>query len=272
MPAETVCLRGRRGFCWRESCPNVATVIVTCPNCATRYRLAAAAADAVAAGKRMKCAECGHRWQPATAPAPPPIDEDIDEDEELAAVEAESAARPSLPRQPVAPPPADEPAEPPPPEPAVAEPQSPEDEEPRGRPVIKTLAALVIGTALGVAAAGLWIGDLDPARLPFVADRLGLAVPPPLAVTVSGRVTRLGSGERLLEVSGTITNPGPERVAVPVLRAVLADANGIRRSWKIAPPTASIGPGGSIAFASTLANVPEAATILRVGSRLSPAT
>lgn len=260
-------------------------VIVTCPNCGARYRLGEAAAAAVAAGKRMKCAECSHRWQPGSALPPP-----IDEDEELAAVEAESqalrrsaaavqddafsvAVGPAAMATPghfAAPEPE---AVRPAPEPAPDAIDPPADDDgdaeppPRGRPILKTLVALVLGGAFGVAAAGLWFGELDPSRLPVIGERLGLAAPPPLSVTLVAQVTAIGSGERVLEVTGTIANPGPERVKVPPLRASLANGGVVVRRWTIAPPAESLGPGGSAGFTSTLADVPAGTGTVRVGSR-----
>ncbi len=264
-------------------------VIVTCPNCGARYRLGEAAAAAVMAGKRMKCAECSHRWQPDAGPPPPPA-EAIDEDEELAAVEAESRAL----RQPgvaaptsafaaavgpaaVVPPVAVAVPELAPalsaPEPAPDALDGPSDDDsdaelpPRGRPILKTLVALVLGGAFGVAAAGLWFGELDPARLPVIGERLGLAAPPPLSVTLVAQVTVLASGERVLDVTGTIANPGPERVKVPPIRASLSNGGVVVRRWTIAPPADSLGPGGSAGFSSTLTDVPAGTGTVRLGSR-----
>jgi hypothetical protein len=78
----------------------------------------------------------------------------------------------------------------------------------------------------------------------------------PLDVKLEGRVTRLPGGGALLEVTGTIHNPGATRVPVPPLDARLL-VNSVRaRDWTIPPPAASVGPGKTLIFASSLTDVP----------------
>jgi hypothetical protein len=63
-------------------------------------------------------------------------------------------------------------------------------------------------------------------------------------------------GNALLEVTGTIHNPGTARVAVPPLNARLL-VNGVRvRDWTIPPPANTVGPGKTLIFASSLTDVP----------------
>lgn len=189
---------------------------------------------------RMKCADCGHRWTPA---------EEIDEDEAVAAVQEEARAA-SLP----APPPQPEPE----PDP---EPQPPEPRAPTAG-WLKWLVAIVLGAALTTASVGLWVGRVDPValpeELPFLAEALAQIAPPEqqLDVQVEGRVTRLPGGKALLEVTGTIHNPGPARVPVPPLNARLLVDGARVRDWTIPPPALSVGPGRMLIFASSLTNVP----------------
>ena len=52
-------------------------MILTCPNCATRYE--ADAAKFLPAGRKVRCAKCGHTWhQPAPAPEEANSQDDID--------------------------------------------------------------------------------------------------------------------------------------------------------------------------------------------------
>jgi hypothetical protein len=178
-------------------------VIVSCPKCSAQYRVAV---GVVMRRPRLKCAACSHRWVPA---------EEIDEDEAVAAVQEEARAA-SLPP-------------PPPPEPEP-EPE-PEPPPPRQPPALwlKWLVAIVLGAAFTTASVGLWVGRIDPEALPGVTDALAQVAPPatPLDVKLEGRVTRLPGGNALLEVTGTIHNPGTARVAVPPLNARLL-VNGVR--------------------------------------------
>lgn len=211
-------------------------MIVTCPNCGARYRLDVAV---VARRARLKCAECSHRFVPS---------EDIDEDEAVAEVQAEmrAAATPA----PEAPPPAEVPV-----------PELPSEDADTAEPGFawgKTLVAIVLGAALMVAAGGLWVGRLDPAGIPALAPVIARIAPPvpALKVMVSGRVGTLASGQTILEVGGTITNPARESQAVPELVVRFTGADSSVRSWTIAPPAVRLSPGASTGFSGTITGVP----------------
>lgn len=201
---------------------------------------------------RMKCADCSHRWVPR---------EDIDEDEAVAAVQEEARAA----RNPPPPPELVVEPEPPPPEPEpevdLWQPQL---------PVLKWLVAVAFGAAFTTASLGLWVGRVDPENLPEYVPILGDALAqlsppaPALDVAVIGRVTRLLGGTALLEVTGTITNPGKVAVSVPPLSARLL-VGGVRtRDWTIPPPAPSVSPGKRLAFASSLTDVPAGAVTVQV--------
>jgi hypothetical protein len=203
-------------------------VIVTCPQCTARYRLAI---DVVMRRPKLKCADCGLRWVP---------DEEIDEDEAVAAVQEEVRAA----RNP--PPPSPQPPN------VMAQPDAGQIRWG------KWLLAMVLGTAFTTASVGLWIGRIAPEALPGVGDVLAHVAPPPsrLDVNVSARVTRLPGGGAILEVTGRIANPGRATVAVPPLNASLMAGGLAVRDWTIQPPAATIAAGQSLAFASTLTDVP----------------
>jgi predicted Zn finger-like uncharacterized protein len=211
-------------------------VIVTCPNCSAQFRLSAAV---VARRAKLKCAECAHRWVP---------DEDVDEDEAVAAVleDVRTAAAPPPP------PPAPEPEpEPPPPE---------MDPEVRGQRmgIVKTIVAIVLGAALSVAAAGLWVGRIEPDAVPLVGDQLAslFPQPPALKITASASHDEIGAGAGILEVSGRITNPARESQAVPMLEATLIMPDGSIRRWPITPPVVRLAPGASADYSSNITGVP----------------
>ncbi len=217
-------------------------VIVTCPNCGAQYRLR----QAPAAGARMRCAECDHRWVPGSA-----------DDEPLPLV-VPTVAEPDP-----------EPTPSPPPEEIVTEPDTDDDPEPDPRRprILATIAAVVLGLGLAVAAAGLWAGDAATdllAQIPGVADYLPPAGPSPLKLSVHGTVTPLPSGKRMLEATGTISNPTPAPMPVPALAATLAGPDGVALRWTIAPPVAVLPPGHSVAFSATVTGFPPNATALTV--------
>lgn len=217
-----------------------AAVIVTCPHCSAAYRLDVAT---VQRRPRLKCAQCQQRWVPAEA---------LDEDEAVAAVQEELRTT----RQPPdsEPEPASEP-----------EPESAAAAEPPRAPVLKWLLAVAVGAALATAAAGLWIGRIDPMALPGVADALAQVAPPPprLDVAVAGSISPLAGG-RLLEVTGVITNPGTAAVVVPPLRARLLVNGRPNRDWTIPPPATMIAPGQRLAFASSITDVPAGTVAVQI--------
>lgn len=185
---------------------------------------------------RLKCADCGLRWVPA---------EEIDEDEAVAAVQEEVRAARNPP--------------PPPPEPdPEPEPQAPAEPEQEPSSAGKWLLAIALGAAFTTASVGLWVGRIEPESLPGVADLLAQLAPPlpRLDVDVSAQVTRLAGEGAILEVTGTIANPGRAAAAVPALRArMLADGE-TAREWNIPPAATLIAPGQRLAFASTITDVP----------------
>lgn len=238
-------------------------VLIICPNCGARYKLSD---GVVARGARLRCAACEHRWVPEAAPAPPvhkPVTE-ADEEAAFAQVQAQMQAR------------WDRPAVAPVAEvPVVAE--TPEadaeaDEEvvaPRST-VVRTIVALVAGAALAIVAAGLWVGELglgeaELAAVPGAAALLAQFDPPaPVRVTVRGEVTPLPSGRRLLEVTGTIANPGQAPMRVPALMATLSGPRGVALRWTIPAPVATLAGGRQVAFGSTVTGFPAEATRLAV--------
>ncbi len=248
MPARDASC-GRRGLHLAAALVLDRPVIVTCPNCSARYRLSE---DVVARRARLKCAACDHRWVP----------------EAPAAAEPQPADAEAPPPEPVAVAAAPEPPAPPP-EPrasvATASDYEEEEEEPRSH-LVRNLVAAFLGIALAIAAAGLWLGRIDPAQIPYVGDTLATLVPSgqPLQITVTGTVTPLPSGGRVLDVSGTITNPGHSLARVPLLKASLVGPTGPARRWTISPPVAELAPGASAHFSSTVMGFPAEARTLAV--------
>lgn len=270
-------------------------MILTCPACETKYVVKEGAIPP--GGRQVRCASCKHSWHQdpeegavaeqagdyaASVDAPmaeapvesvPPIAPEPDSGPETFADEPEVAAAP--PEQvgdyePAAPPERDEWA----PATDAAEPsvgQTPADEfepfydhepaEARKRRIPLLVWVLLL---VAIAAAAVWF--LAPAEL---RQRLGLAgtgeTPLEVMVTNSDR-QKLASGNELFAVSGRVINPTDRSQRVPPLRAELLDASKQRvvYSWTIAPPAATLAPGGSASFNSAEVDVPQGGSHLRV--------
>jgi predicted Zn finger-like uncharacterized protein len=253
-------------------------VIVTCPNCEARYKLS----DAVLAkGARLRCAACDHRWVAAipppaiAAPPRPPITE-ADEEAAFVAVQEQMRSRWHDAAAPVA-----EPSERRDDSPHAAddapmgafadaqhgdEAGDTEDEAASGpSPMLRSLVAAIAGVALSVAAAGLWLGQVDLGSIPVLGPALAQLSPPsPLDISFDGVVSLLPSGGRVLEVTGNIGNPGKRPARVPSLVVTLSGPSGPALRWIVPAPLATLPPGRQAAFASTITGFPADARDLSV--------
>jgi predicted Zn finger-like uncharacterized protein len=218
-------------------------VIISCPNCSARYRLAA---TVIPDNARMRCAACDHHWtveaEDEVLPVPsPPVA--APESEPPAIVEKVAAEAPDH-----------------------AESALDDDAAPEHSPLLRTIAAVVVGGALMIAAAGLWVARIDPAQLPVIGDQLAALAPRPLplAVTFTAKITVLPSGDRLLEINGNVQNTGKAVVTLPALEARLAGPGGTVRRWRIMAPVASLDAGAKVAFSSTATGFPADATLVGI--------
>jgi predicted Zn finger-like uncharacterized protein len=255
-------------------------MIIACPACATRYVVPDSAIGT--SGRVVRCAKCRHSWfqepnwpsEPAAAPIPAP------------------QSMPAAPAPPLAPPP-------PPPSPASAradETLPPFVEEVRRRPELEAapdrfddgpssfahappfrprrnparlwtaLAAGFAVIALALIGAVYWYGlpDWMPlSRSPFAEAQPDLQLDFP-----RNRQERrpLPSGTDFFNISGTITNVGRERRAVPDLRIVLRDASRhVVYSAETAPPKPVLAPGESETINNAIIDAPKAATAAEIG-------
>lgn len=233
-------------------------MIVICPNCGTRYKMPEGMA---LAGKRMRCAECEHRW---TLPA-------ADEDEEL--VRTQDALRDPAPEDGSAAPDAAEVQLAPDEQPAhdspaadMSEEDPAEDEEDKPRSWLAWGAALVVAAALALLAGAIWLERLDPARVPVIGGMLAGLQPGPssLLIVAEARLAPMANDRLLLDVQGEISNRGNSARALAPLKASLSGPSGVVRRWTIAPPVAELAPGASVRFSSTLTDVPAGARQVRI--------
>jgi predicted Zn finger-like uncharacterized protein len=226
-------------------------MILTCPQCDTRYQ--ADAAKFRPAGRNVRCAKCGHLWH---QDAPPPEPEALVEIAE----------------------PVPEPAPPPPPAAAIIAPPRPQAfvpnpviarEAPAAEPHSRWPMRLALGLGwVGLVAVILLIGwsalafrqqiaAIWPqsaslyAGLGMKAQTSGLDI----QNYASARVRE--NGQPVLVVSGTIANTGAHELPVPQIRATLTDEESRELyHWTFMPGVMTLRPGQSTKFRSRLTNPP----------------
>jgi len=215
-------------------------MIVSCPECGARYRLAD---DAIPPdGRAMRCASCKHRWF-ELGPEPEPIipAEPAVSAERLVATADPLGETEPLP-EPVA---ADEPGE--------AGEAGEADEPGRGGAVLKSILAVVLGLGFTAGAAAMWVpaGTIDLSQVPWLAAIVDppKAPPSPLTIRFSTDPQAVAGGRVLYGVTGVLTNPTDEPQAVPPLEGRLVDPSGaVAYRWIIRDGGAMLLPGQSVAF------------------------
>lgn len=247
-------------------------MILTCPECRTRYLVPDSAIGPV--GRTVRCASCKHSWFQQPAP--------LDLESPVPPTAAAPAADPSDPLPAAAAPP----QAPPLPEiertaPAAADsiPAATEAEavdydafahEPPFRPRRNPLRRWTIAAA---AAAVLMIGGIGAIQYfgtPGIAAWLGFGtaeadVPLLLEFPTKPERREQPSGNELFTVSGRIVNPTDAPQMVPDILAELRDASGrVVYGWRIVPPVRRLPPKGTAEFDSAEMDVPKSAQKLTV--------
>jgi predicted Zn finger-like uncharacterized protein len=246
-------------------------MIITCPECATRYQ--ADAAKFPPAGRKVKCAKCGHAWHQASPEA----------------VLAEP--------EPVADEPAPPPPPPPPPPPAVVIRPAPEearvsafvpdpvyapspdaDAPPEAAPRRAALPGnlgLLLGWALLAAIVVIagWaaiqyrqtVATLWPQTASFYA-MLGMPVNS-LGIDIVDLTTRRENqdGQVVLAVTGRLSNISGRELPVPQLRAALRDSTDRELyHWTFSSGVVTMRPGQSVKFLTRISSPPAGAKGVRV--------
>jgi predicted Zn finger-like uncharacterized protein len=202
-------------------------MIITCPNCQTRYQIAPESLGE--SGRTVRCSGCGQRW--------------------FAAPPAEAASAPPLP----------------PASPALSHVATPSPAAGRKQRRGSLLGWLLL-TLLVLLAAALLAGRNEivaqfPQVLPLY-QRLGIPVRLPLGVEFRdlGSEQRIADGRRQLVVSGGIVNVSGQARDLPPIRVGLLDKE--RReidSARFDPPQPTLEPGAMARFTVTVQEPPEAA-------------
>jgi predicted Zn finger-like uncharacterized protein len=224
-------------------------MVLTCPACATRYRVAEREFQG-AVGRTVRCANCGHIWYETL---PSQRKSDGPETPRKQAVSLASA-------------PADSSEETTPTLFARIE-SSPHLHAPAPQPPRRRLTAAfwVIGIAvllLAAAAAGLFITREFAALWPSAA-RFYNSMRHPGAVSETDLVIRKIVPSRTsqgLLINGEITNSGKEPHDVPRLRVALQDEAEKEIQFQIFdPPKSRLQPGETVAFATSFPHPSDAA-------------
>lgn len=244
-------------------------MILTCPNCATRYQ--ADAAKFPLAGRNVRCAKCGHVWHQEAPPAPEPDPAAFDPaGEESVSPEPAVAAPP-----------------PPEPEPVPAAPSRIQAYAPNANPVIareqpaieakprapsQWPARLGLGAGwLGLAAAVLLIGwaglhfrhqivSVWPQSASLYAA-MGMK-PKPTGLDIQDVAYHESGegGQTVLSVTGRLANTSSRELPVPQIRVAVLDAdNRELYHWSFVPGVMTLHPGQAHNFSTRLSNPPEGA-------------
>jgi predicted Zn finger-like uncharacterized protein len=207
-------------------------MILTCPNCGTRFRVDPAAL--APGGKMVRCSQCGHRWF-AEPPRPEP-----DAGEPVSEPVAE----------PIPEPPAVEAI-------AARTPRVPSSAAMVGWLVLLLVVLLLVGLVVGR-------NEIVAAfpQTALVYARLGLPVALPIGLEFRNLSSRreVEDGTVTLVVEGEIHNlAGTDRL-VPPVRVSLLDKTGRELDFGLFdPPQRALPPGGMTRFEARLLDPPEAA-------------
>ncbi|MEJ1967591.1 MAG: DUF3426 domain-containing protein [Rhizomicrobium sp.] len=229
-------------------------MILTCPQCETRYQ--ADAAKFPAAGRNVRCAKCGNVWH-QLGPEPEP-----DADTEILVQEQPPAPTPPEPAGVAAQPRAAAFA----PAAAVVAESVPAPPPPPwlGRAAVVGGWVLLVGLVLVIGWAAVGFRDTIATWVPQTSsfyNAAGLPVRPKgLAFADVAKDMGKEDGQQVLSVTGKIVNRSNHELTVPLVRVGLLDAD--KREiyhWTFVPSVATLQPGAIARFRTRLSSPPPAA-------------
>lgn len=213
-------------------------MILSCPECSTRYLVSDAAIGPT--GRDVRCSRCSHRWSQMPPDDPAPTDRTT---------------------TPVMPPPIDvgrrtRPA-------GTNLPALPDEETSRLPVVLWTLVVLVI---VGFSGAAIWQRDLVMSRLPVTIagyDLIGLGPEIPgagLSLQNQRFTTSTRDEKRILRIEGEIVNQSGAPKTVPVMLGIVKDKDGKELSrWSFAAPVPKLLDRERVPFTTELVEPPPGA-------------
>jgi predicted Zn finger-like uncharacterized protein len=280
------------------SSADLATVVITCPHCGTRYQVPHSTLGS--SGREVQCAQCGQSWHAeADAPPPPAIDPDLmfpkDEDAlDFAFEETERTMAPA-----VAPPPPSLPIDPdhertlaeiraaiaPKPkkksvnalDPAVLN-RAREEFDRRQRKVIGRLPLARMRRTARLAAFVLLVSimvlgfSLRTDLVRWFPAMAGLYSAMGLPVNIVGlefenskTINTLREGKIVMQVSARIRSIASRPVPVPPVLVSLLDASGkALYEWTVTPNAAEMDPGEVMDFTTEVNSPPDGAVSVRL--------
>ncbi|HEY5347455.1 MAG TPA: DUF3426 domain-containing protein [Rhizomicrobium sp.] len=221
-------------------------MILTCPQCDTRYQ--ADEAKFPPAGRNVRCAKCGNVWHqaPAVAEPEPAIPEAVVQEASAPAPRATENFKPrSQPR-------------------AAAVPKTPW----LGKAMVLAGWLVLVAGVIGVGFAVLFYRQGIAAVWPqssSVYSALGVPVRT-LYFRDLHSSSQTEDGQAVLTVTGTIFNNASRELPVPqTIRVILSDEkNHEVYRWSFAPNAATLKPGQSSKFTTRLSSPPIAARHLEI--------